>query len=135
VRLRLTLKSCSSTAENFIKDESTLHIAKDAGGPTRQFLDELWKQMGSLTVKCPNGADISLFLVEPVGFVPQGDQFIRHKIKSLNDRERKEIIARLGAFYKAIGRMFASCLLSISTDSPFTIAAQALPPLYRNGKL
>jgi hypothetical protein len=135
VRLRLTLDSCSSTAEKFIKHESTSHIAKDAGGPTRQFLDELWKQMGSLTVKCPNGTDINLFIVEPVGFVPQSDEVIDHNIESLNYLERKEIIARLGAFYKAIGRMFALCLLSISTNSPFTIAAQALPCLYRNGKL
>jgi hypothetical protein len=118
----------------FIKKEKSENIAGDAGGPTRQFLDDFFKQMGSLAVKIPGGgADIKLFIIEPVGFVPQSDVYINHQIKREEDVD--VVKAQLKAFYKAIGRIFASCLLSLSTDSPYAIAAQALPRLYRNGKL
>ena len=95
--------------------------AVDEGGPSREFFQKVWKQMGCLKV----GSKRLFPVLSKAGYVPMEDT----ALEELGiDGETK---AR--AFFRAIGRMMSHCiLLSERNHGPITIAHSALPKLYQS---
>jgi hypothetical protein len=133
--------------------------AIDQGGPSREFIHQLWKQMPRLKVSYKtSGTSVALFTEEGGGLVPQTNDMVENAIKGMvkeaNDDKLLQdekgripecIRNKMKAIYRAIGRIMARCMLSsLDQRSPdainadiyekFLISAKALPVFYRNGK-
>ena len=138
------------------RGDQTLEKAIDQGGPSREFIYQLWKQMRTLKVSYTrNGTSVSLFIEAGAGLAPQKDEIVDEAIKgmvkeakSLTKGEKRRIpeyvLNKIKAMYRAIGRIMARCMLDLDHRSPdnvqddafhkFLISAKALPVFYRNGK-
>jgi hypothetical protein len=127
--------------------------AIDQGGPSREFIHQLWKQMGRLEVSdATNSISVALFEKEKdVGLVqqkprswlvPQKNEMVELAIKKLSQDEQDRIWSKMKAMYRAIGRIMARCMLSLDqrgkdavADDDYhklLISAKALPAIYRN---
>ena len=102
-----------------VKKELTDEItAIDDGGPTREFFSRIFDQLGAIKVD-----KIALFEMTKYGYMPVSDD----KLESFSkDRETKDKIKN---YYRAIGRIFAHCLVR-----RITISSNTLPVFYWNGK-
>jgi hypothetical protein len=109
------------TEDGFVDQDD---IGVDDGGLKRQFVDATAKQMGDLFVKTL-GKEIKLFTKDKAGFFPQIDDVL-NQFPNLDE---------VKAFYRAIGRICAVCLLhngSGGTSKPIPIISHCFPKLYRN---
>ena len=106
----------------------------DAGGPTRQFLEDFFRLLPSIKV-----ADQYLFDHHGKCARPVQDATLKDRFK--DDSRSMEKAHRI---YEAVGRFFAHILLSPNNDDELSaemkfkrlfIADHALPRLYRNCKL
>ena len=116
--------------------------AKDAGGPTRVFLQEVWRQMGQLTVKNPaNQRVCALFNTESFGglCIPSTDCMVMSKLGLLEDPERARDLVK--SHCRALGRIFLWCIANCIVDKGpdgdidyqyFPIASHAMPNIYKN---
>jgi hypothetical protein len=132
--------------------------AIDEGGPSREFIHQVWKQMPRLKVSYKaSGASVALFTEGAIGLIPQTNDMVENAIEGMikeakndklsqdeKDRIPECIRNKMKAIYRAIGRIMARCMLSLDQRSPddidadiyhkFLISAKALPVFYRNGK-
>jgi hypothetical protein len=143
------------------RGDQTLEKAIDHGGPSREFIHQLWKQMGRLKV-CykENGTSLSLFTEEKGGLLPRllpqkneiVDATIERMVKEAKSDKspvkkqhiRNEMKVKMKAMYRAIGRIMARCMFHLDQRPPdhveddvhhkFLISAKALPVFYRNCK-
>jgi len=114
------------SAKSVLKNQTDLE-ARDEGGPTRAFISEVMRQMGSLKVKSfGEDRDTILFITTYLGFLaPQHNDFIQMKLGLQSQKE--EARGLVHPYYRALGRIFFYCLAQ-----DITIASIALPELYRN---
>jgi hypothetical protein len=110
------------TEDGFVDQDD---IGVDDGGLKRQFVDATAKQMGDLFVT-NFGEKIELFdNKDKAGFLPQIDS-VFNNLPNLD---------KVKAFYRAIGRICALCLLHNGSDGkskPIPITSHCFPKLYRN---
>lgn len=90
--------------------------AIDEGGLTRQFLSNVWDQLGDLGVQGPSKKYVMLFERTEAGYIPTPDDLIN---KELHDRAK--------SYYRAIGRIMFH---SLATKHP--ICNIAMPEFFRN---
>ena len=123
--------------------------AVDAGGVSREFFSQVWRQMGSLHVKCDGKSgekQIRLFDNEvEAGFVPVQDDIIVYQLRELTKCGKVVVMKKIKAYYRAIGRLMIHWLatdpvVSFETfqrdggmDCGHTIDETAIPTFYRNG--
>jgi hypothetical protein len=131
-------------------DESEGTRAGDEGGPTRQFFDRIWFQLGDINIHIPRKKkEISLFERTSGGLVLVTDEIIYHcwlvplskqTTKNCNedviDKERASTRKQIEAYFWAFGRFFAHTMLLSQEDfgGMITISQYVLPNLYKNGK-
>jgi hypothetical protein len=130
--------------------------AIDQGGPSREFIHQLWKQMGRLKVSYKtNGISVALFEERGAGLVPQKNEMVEIAIEGMvkeakidklsqdeKDRIPEWILNKMKVMYRAIGRIMARCMLSLDQRSKdgvaddayhkLLISSNALPAIYRN---
>ena len=104
---------------------------KDEGGPTRQFLTDLFKQLDTLSVKAGE-KKVKLFQNTEYGLVPIDDDNLNYKIKrgikALPKDKRgqispEEIIKRAKVYARAIGRIMLHSICHMQTMPSNAIAA------------
>jgi hypothetical protein len=108
----------------------------DAGGPTRQFFDQVWLQLADLEVQLPHTSNgIKLFAMTGGGLVPETDEYVRdNRLSNMEASEQETMVHKIESYYRAVGRMMAHSMLLSSEDSgTLMIASHALPMLYLNG--
>jgi hypothetical protein len=110
--------------------------ADDAGGPTRQFFDQVWLQLGDLQVKMPNSTNaVKLFAMTQGGLIPQPDDYLSQYFLNMDNMGKDGVMEKIRSYYRAVGRMMAHCMLLSSEDfGPLTIASHTLPLFYLNGE-
>jgi hypothetical protein len=111
--------------------------AIDEGGVSREFLNQVWSQLGNLGVELPGGSRVALYGEIPTmgGLLPQTDEIFEDQLKYLDTAEAVEFKNRIECYYRAIGRILAhSMLLSPEDFGPVPVASHALPLLYQSGK-
>ena len=124
--------------------------AKDDGGPTKEFLYLVFNQLGNLELFTPerkNDDDdryfessrepIRLFEKTISGYVPTTDDMLKHRLGVWNIKgdNQKPYIAKIKAFFRAIGRMMAHCILLSKEDfGPIPLPSMAMPKLLRESK-
>jgi uncharacterized protein YihD (DUF1040 family) len=114
-------------------------VAKDEGGPTRAFLNEVWRQLPELTVASED-KNVALFCKGYNGdIVPVDDDIICHDLKIKGDRKGAKALVQ--PFYRAIGRILLYCLCMNNTpirsdDASekqfYLIGSHIMPNIYRN---
>lgn len=99
--------------------------ARDAGGPSRQFLSEVWRQLDQVSVTS-NEITLTLFgRQETSGYLmPRPDGYLDQKLKVSHDIEVKEVVV---SKYRAVGRILLQALIQ-----QHPIANHVLPEMYRN---
>jgi hypothetical protein len=103
------------TVDISFSDLANVEEAVDDGGPTRQFLSEIWSQLCNLTLPTPS--KLKLF--------DAGKDFLQPIVDDQFKEDEEKELARL--YYRAIGRIMAYCI-----RHKFHISEQVLPKLYRN---
>ena len=108
------------------------------GGPTRQFLSQLWGQLERLAVSHYNKRrkehhDIKLFELYSGGIWPEPNLNIEEGVKQATDGESIDIIAalneRIDRYYNVIGIM-----LFCSIVGKHSISSKVMGRFMRNGK-
>jgi hypothetical protein len=109
--------------------------AVDDGGVSREFLNQVWSQLGDLGVELLGGTRVALFERTKGGLLPQTNVVLEHKLRNLEEAEAEEFKQKIECYYRAIGRILAhSMLLSPEHFGPVPVASHALPLLYQSGK-
>ena len=112
--------------------------AIDDGGPTRQFLSQLWGQIDLLAVPHKNmrrktDHKIKLFRQFSGGICPEMNLNLEDKVKEATDGEGVDIIAalneRINRYYNVIGIM-----LFCSIVGKHSISSKVMGRFMRNGK-
>jgi hypothetical protein len=109
--------------------------AVDEGGVSREFLNQVWLQLGDLRVELPGRTKVDLFEKTKGGLLPSTNEELLQHQKYMDEAEADEFKNRFECYYRAIGRILAhSILLSPEDFGPVPVASHALPLLYRSGK-
>lgn len=96
--------------------------AIDAGGPSRDFLSNVWRQIGDLSIQ-RDGKHVRLFERTALGMCkPVENAYLDLKL-GIDSHPHK----MLKAFYRTVGR-----LMLYSLQKQYPIADHVLPRLYRN---
>ena len=106
-------------------------MAKDEGGPSRQFLTDIFKQIGTLSVKV-GSESVALFEDTPSGVWVITDDMLKHKIErtAKNCCEMvKEAIKQAKNYIRAIGRIMLHALANKQS-----LPTNAMPPFLMNCK-
>jgi hypothetical protein len=109
------------------------HQAVDEGGPTREFFSQVWAQLGNLSIELPGGGTLNLFEMEPGGLLPKTDEYLEHRLENILEKE--DYMEQIRCYFRAIGRMFAHCLLLSPNDfGPLVVPSHSLPLLYQSSE-
>jgi len=110
--------------------------AVDEGGPTRQFLTDVFKQLDILCIKVGEG-EVELFENTPGGVQVQTDDPLNSKIQALLKRSSdthedtvENAIKRAKDYVRAIGRIILHAIVHKQT-----LPSNAIPAFFMNGKV
>ncbi|KAL7537829.1 hypothetical protein ACHAXR_008113, partial [Thalassiosira sp. AJA248-18] len=110
----------------------------DEGGPSRQFLTDVFKQLGALTIKV--GAEsVSLFENTDSGVQVMTDEILNDRIKRAAKKcsgKYEEIIEDsikcAKDYVRAIGRIILHSIVHRHTAHKLTLPSNAMPPFFMN---
>jgi hypothetical protein len=119
--------SCSSAS----KEEGT---AVDQGGPSRQFLTDVFKQIDMLSVKVGNES-VNIFENTDSGVFVLTDELLKNNIhvaakrSGAKKKEKVAAIKRAKDYVRAVGRIIIH-----SMANKYILPAKALPPFFMTGE-
>ena len=77
---------------------------KDEGGPSRQFLTDVFKQLGSLSISLRDKT-LSLFENTSSGVMVATDEMLNEFLNSAAQEEKEELLKQARYYARAIGRI------------------------------
>lgn len=123
--------------------------AKDEGGPTREFFNRVWNQLGDLEIFTPATAcddyedcdddppRITLFERTACGYVPITDTVLKSRLNlwGIPTEEQDQYVMKAQSYFRAIGRMMAHCIfLAKKNYGPLPLASISFPKLLQESK-
>jgi len=111
----------------------------DEGGPTREFFNQIFSQLGNLEVRFneKTGVEepIKLYEMSSGGFSPITDDILQNKLRKVQESERADFERKIACYYRCIGRLIVHCMLSHSKlIGKIDVPSQVLPLLFQSGK-